>query len=108
MTTPASDSRPLGDGGPSDQAGVRPDPQDQAQQGSSSGRPQAEQEEALRRSERAAHTSRPPDSAIDRPGAARDPSHEDDGSRGIGDTERRAGTPDAHARTDTSPGDGTR
>jgi hypothetical protein len=82
------DGRGLNQGGPGDQRGPRPDPQDDGQQGSQSGRPQ-NQGPAM----------------PDKPGAQRpraplpqDSTAEDE--RGVSDTERQAGTPDPRATTD--------
>lgn len=77
----------LNQGGPGDQAGPRPTPQDDSKQGSQSGRPQAQ--EPLER------PWRPGEQA---PGGPADEPPEKE--RGISDTERQAGTPGG---PDTAP-----
>jgi hypothetical protein len=93
--------KPLVDGGPSDQASVRPEPQDAGRQGSQSGRPQVQEEGA---------PSQRPDPHGAAPAASPDDARRDvaEGERGVSETERRAGSPDPHASTDNALGDGTR
>jgi hypothetical protein len=97
----APDSKPLGEGGPSDQGTVRPDPQDAGRQGSQSGRPQVQEEGA---------PSQRPDPSPPAPAVApgHAPHETAEGERGLSETERRAGSPDADVTSDNALGDGTR
>jgi hypothetical protein len=100
MSEPSA-SKPLVDGGPSDQASVRPDPQDAGRHGSQSGRPQWQDDGGpLQRPD-----PRPPPPAA-APGHA--PNGGDEGARAVSETERRAGSPDAEVSTGNALGDGTR
>lgn len=111
MTAPR-DPGPLNQGGPSDPSSPRPDAREAATQGSQSGQPKRQEES-------------PPISPGPRPGdpvfaapserATAKPGHpsreraasgEPDEPRGVSETERQAGTPDPHATTDASVGQG--
>jgi hypothetical protein len=98
------DSGGLNQGGPSDQGSVRPEPQDDAEQGSQSGRPQFEERHAqaeLAAKRDRAEKDKPAERAPPLPQAS---TAEDE--RGISATEREAGTPDPRATTDWSHGEG--
>ena|SRR5437868_1127313 len=86
----SDDSGGLNQGGPSDQAAVKPDAQDGGRQGSQSGRPQRQE-------------TQQPCSANESP-RQRKPRPEE--ARGVSETEREAGTPDPRATTDWAHGEG--
>ena len=88
---PTRRTRPLNQGGPSDQASQRQDARDEGGLGSQQGRPQAQ-----------AERSDPAVGAAESPG--RTPA--EDSAHGMSETERKAGTPDARATTDWRHGEG--
>jgi hypothetical protein len=98
----SDDSGGLNQGGPSDQAGPRPDSRECGGEGSQQGRPQnqaaqEDEREARKRPGRPAQ-----ETAADSPAASDEPAE----LRGVSDTERAAGTPDPRATTDWTHGEG--
>jgi hypothetical protein len=91
----SSDSGGLNRGGPSDQASIRPDAQDEGRQGSQSGRPQRQAAEQP--------TADEPSRGGRAQGVAASDAPED--TRGVSETEREAGTPDPRATTDWTQGE---